>query len=359
MRFIGRHPTECEWSGERLSEYLDGGLSGGERRRVAAHLAACANCREQLRSLRLTVDLLRSLPQVRVPRSFLVTAPEPRRTSLSPLSLPVLGRATAAVAVLFAALLSASVVVHGPADKVPAYAPRAEAPALARAPAPAPVLAATPAAGPTQAAPAAKGADSPPPAPASQAEQLAAAPVAPTPSPAAPKLAAAPRALALPSPATATDQASATPPATPREEPAPTQALATQQTPAAEAPPGPAEALAMAPTPAPAAEARPEAGTRAPEAIEAPTRAGPDAVAGAAESQPTQDSTQQALEAPRKPADPVPTQPAPDGLGPPELAEALSVATMTVGIAAVALVLATGVAWVRERRLRTPRSGDR
>jgi hypothetical protein len=46
----------------RLSEFLDGTLSERARRSVAAHLDGCEACRSELRELRATVALLRSLP---------------------------------------------------------------------------------------------------------------------------------------------------------------------------------------------------------------------------------------------------------------------------------------------------------
>lgn len=46
----------------RLSEFLDGTLSDRARRGVAAHLDGCETCRNELRELRATVALLRSLP---------------------------------------------------------------------------------------------------------------------------------------------------------------------------------------------------------------------------------------------------------------------------------------------------------
>ncbi|WP_162179565.1 anti-sigma factor family protein [Thermogemmatispora carboxidivorans] len=62
------HPTL-----EQLSAYLDGALSSEEGAFCAAHLPHCASCRSELASLRLTRDLLRTLPRATPPRTFTLT----------------------------------------------------------------------------------------------------------------------------------------------------------------------------------------------------------------------------------------------------------------------------------------------
>jgi hypothetical protein len=57
---------------ERLSPYIDDRLSGEERTRIVAHLRACQNCREELRTLQWTRGLLQQVPAVPVPRSFVI-----------------------------------------------------------------------------------------------------------------------------------------------------------------------------------------------------------------------------------------------------------------------------------------------
>jgi len=51
---------------------MDGQLSEPERSRVHAHLNACSDCRDELRTLRWTQDLARQMPVMPVPRSFIV-----------------------------------------------------------------------------------------------------------------------------------------------------------------------------------------------------------------------------------------------------------------------------------------------
>lgn len=57
----------------RLSEYLDGTLAERAKSRVERHLGRCAECRDELRELRGTVALLRSLPAEEQPSEFLAT----------------------------------------------------------------------------------------------------------------------------------------------------------------------------------------------------------------------------------------------------------------------------------------------
>jgi anti-sigma factor RsiW len=41
-----------------MREYLDGGLGGGDRKRLERHLAGCPHCSEYLAQLRVTIDAL-------------------------------------------------------------------------------------------------------------------------------------------------------------------------------------------------------------------------------------------------------------------------------------------------------------
>ncbi len=45
----------------QMSEYLDGSLPADGRRRIDAHVGACAQCRRVLATLRRTVENLRAL----------------------------------------------------------------------------------------------------------------------------------------------------------------------------------------------------------------------------------------------------------------------------------------------------------
>ena len=59
---------------ETLSAYLDGQLSGREQDRIGRAVAECADCQEELESLRATVSLLHTLPAFSPSRSFVLTA---------------------------------------------------------------------------------------------------------------------------------------------------------------------------------------------------------------------------------------------------------------------------------------------
>ncbi|MBI4497212.1 MAG: zf-HC2 domain-containing protein [Chloroflexi bacterium] len=57
---------------EQLSASLDGRLEEREQAALERHLAGCARCREELAQLRATVALLRRMPAVPPPRSFVL-----------------------------------------------------------------------------------------------------------------------------------------------------------------------------------------------------------------------------------------------------------------------------------------------
>jgi predicted anti-sigma-YlaC factor YlaD len=57
----------CKQAAERLDDYLDGTLSVDEQRRVERHLADCADCREEERTLRAILAQAEALPAERVP----------------------------------------------------------------------------------------------------------------------------------------------------------------------------------------------------------------------------------------------------------------------------------------------------
>lgn len=85
-----------------LSAYLDGQLSARDRRRLEGHLGRCAACHRDMGELRVTVQTLRRLPTLALPRSFTLTAPPSpaaarRSSNLSPLLRPAQAIAVAAV----------------------------------------------------------------------------------------------------------------------------------------------------------------------------------------------------------------------------------------------------------------------
>jgi anti-sigma factor RsiW len=87
----------CSWTRGALSDYVDGRLNPEEGARIGEHLNTCRGCREDLESLRATVALLRSLPEVTPSRSFAVA---PVRAMPGRRALPALRFATAAAVLL-------------------------------------------------------------------------------------------------------------------------------------------------------------------------------------------------------------------------------------------------------------------
>ncbi|MFQ5944223.1 MAG: anti-sigma factor family protein [Anaerolineales bacterium] len=143
---------------EQLSAFLDGELSPAETEKLEARLATDKQLSGALEALRVTAKTLRSLPEVRPPRSFALTSEMlPRRRAY-----PILQLTTAVAALSFVLVVGADLLISGvrssgqavqepaffAADQIaepelgePAAAP-AEEPAagLAEAPAEAPAL---------------------------------------------------------------------------------------------------------------------------------------------------------------------------------------------------------------------------
>lgn len=101
--------TEHQGVQKDLSAYLDGELDARERARVERHLQVCAECRADLESLRQTVKLLHLVPEVRLPRSFLIPVSESRTVARRAPAFGILRTASAVVTLLFVAVLSSNV----------------------------------------------------------------------------------------------------------------------------------------------------------------------------------------------------------------------------------------------------------
>lgn len=77
---------------EQLSAFFDKQLSPQERAVFDAHMSTCQQCQSNLADLRLTVVLLRALPESEVPHSFVLPASMaivPDRTTRQDTTLPV------------------------------------------------------------------------------------------------------------------------------------------------------------------------------------------------------------------------------------------------------------------------------
>ncbi len=109
-----------------LSAYLDGELSPKEQSRVEKHLAQCADCAQNLHTLRQTVALLGQLSPVAVPRSFAIRPQVARRPGFfqTRRTYVYLRAATALATVLFAVVLAGDVFLTGLAPSLaPARVP--------------------------------------------------------------------------------------------------------------------------------------------------------------------------------------------------------------------------------------------
>ncbi|WP_433259123.1 anti-sigma factor family protein [Streptosporangium sp. CA-135522] len=72
-----RAGSRCEESADcrevvgLVTDYLDGALSAGRRRRVESHLAGCAGCSVRLEQIRVTVEVLGCLGTGDIPERVL------------------------------------------------------------------------------------------------------------------------------------------------------------------------------------------------------------------------------------------------------------------------------------------------
>ena len=94
---------------ELLSAYIDGALTDAERAALESRLESNSQLRQELASLRQTVDLIRQLPDLKAPRDFTLDAARvrPRRTLPFPLTqtFSALSSAAAILLVIFGAYL--------------------------------------------------------------------------------------------------------------------------------------------------------------------------------------------------------------------------------------------------------------
>ena len=57
MLSLRRHDIVCQQAVELVTDYLEGALSRGDRRRFERHLRACPNCTAYLEQIRITIAL--------------------------------------------------------------------------------------------------------------------------------------------------------------------------------------------------------------------------------------------------------------------------------------------------------------
>jgi predicted anti-sigma-YlaC factor YlaD len=100
---------------EDLSAYLDGRLDPGRMAQVQKHLKSCTKCRADLATLRHTVALLKKVPAVRPPRSFLLPAiavAKPKRVPRPSFAYAGLRLATAVATVLLVLVVSGDALLR-------------------------------------------------------------------------------------------------------------------------------------------------------------------------------------------------------------------------------------------------------
>jgi anti-sigma factor RsiW len=97
---------------ERLSAFLDGELNPGEAKQLEARLATDQELSGALAALRATAEVVGSLPEVSLPRSFALTQDmvRPRR------AYPFLQFGTAAAALGFVLVVGADLLFGGAAN---------------------------------------------------------------------------------------------------------------------------------------------------------------------------------------------------------------------------------------------------
>jgi anti-sigma factor RsiW len=132
---INDHNRERTERGERhlsletLTAYADGQLSAKEQNEATTHLASCAFCQEELRSLQATATLMRSLPESQPTRSFQLgpeyaknVRPETAKAGwLERLlgGMPALRTATAAVAMLLVVVVAGDMLTNNTSNEHP------------------------------------------------------------------------------------------------------------------------------------------------------------------------------------------------------------------------------------------------
>jgi hypothetical protein len=104
-----------------LSAYVDGECSKRQAEKIESRLRAEPELRQALEELRATAALLRSLPEVKPPRSFALTPEMVGSRKKQP--YPVLRLATALAAIAFVAMVGLDALSSGLVPLVGSYAP--------------------------------------------------------------------------------------------------------------------------------------------------------------------------------------------------------------------------------------------
>ena len=107
-----------------LSAYLDGQISEADAARIDQRLAQCADCRQELDALRSIVSLLQQMPELTLPRSFVMPGPPPAPLAIRPQAPPHMPQwvysGSAAVAALVLTVLISAYATRLLAPDIPA-----------------------------------------------------------------------------------------------------------------------------------------------------------------------------------------------------------------------------------------------
>ena len=103
VRLFGREDRRRE---QLLSAYVDGEVTAEEAREVEELLASSEDARRELAELQATVDLVRGLPELELPRSFALDAAPKKRWTLWWPSVRMTGLATSVATMLLVGLVA-------------------------------------------------------------------------------------------------------------------------------------------------------------------------------------------------------------------------------------------------------------
>lgn len=140
FKALKRRQSNQEPLDELLSAYLDGLLPLDEQAQLEARLAREPALRDRLEGLRLTMEALAGLPEVEVPRNFILSpsmvAPQPTPRPRRRRTAPILSWATAVATLLFIFVLAGDLFVIAPSMRIEPTDVVARAPLLPSGPAP-------------------------------------------------------------------------------------------------------------------------------------------------------------------------------------------------------------------------------
>ena len=103
VRLFGREDRRRE---QLLSAYVDGEVTAEEAREVEELLASSEDARRELAELQATIDLVRGLPELELPRSFALDAAPKKRWTLWWPSVRTTGLATSVATMLLVGLVA-------------------------------------------------------------------------------------------------------------------------------------------------------------------------------------------------------------------------------------------------------------